>query len=72
MCACIKLASSGLKDFPKFGGKPFLAATKPSKPCPRSLIQWEPNRTNYAEVLTSVPALCDSHTSDSRNLYKSN
>ena len=29
-------------------------------------------KSNYAEVLTSVPALCDSHISDSRNLYKSN
>ena len=54
MCACIKLASSGLKDFPKFGGKPFLAATKPSKPCPRSLIQWEPNRTNHYQAQSSV------------------
>ena len=32
MCACIKLASSGLKDFPKFGGT-FLAKMQnsPSK-----------------------------------------
>ena len=50
MCACFKLASSGLKDFPKFGGKHFLAATKPSSPCPRPLSNGNPT-----EQITTKP-----------------
>ena len=46
-----QLASSGLKDIPKFEGIFFfLAATKLSTPSPRSLIQWYPT-----EQITTKP-----------------